>query len=97
MGSPTDMYENAERVRRYITDGPPAFTPGHAGLLQMIGVLLAERVPQEETSSSSAPVAVSKRVTWPARCRDAGSSASILLDRCSTWHAPLRGRRRAID
>ncbi len=47
MGSPTDMYENAERVRRYITDGPPAFTPGHAGLLQMIGVLLAERVPQE--------------------------------------------------
>lgn len=32
------------RVRRYIEQGPPAFAPGHAGLLQMVGVLLAERV-----------------------------------------------------
>ncbi len=47
MTSPTQMYENAELVRRYVTDGPPAFTPGHAGLLQMIGVLLAERLPQD--------------------------------------------------
>lgn len=32
------------RVTRYIEQGPPAFAPGHAGMLQMIGVLLAERV-----------------------------------------------------
>lgn len=32
------------RVTRYIEQGPPAFTPGHAGMLQMTGVLLAERV-----------------------------------------------------
>ncbi len=47
MTSPTQMYENAERVRRYVTDGPTAFTPGHAGLLQVIGVLLAERLPHD--------------------------------------------------
>ncbi len=31
----------------YLGNGPPAFTPGHAGLLQMIGVLLAERLPDD--------------------------------------------------
>ena len=34
-----------ERVRRYVEQGPPAFAPGHAGMLQMVAVLLAERVP----------------------------------------------------
>lgn len=33
-----------ERVRRYAEHGPPAFTPGHDGLLQMVGILLGERV-----------------------------------------------------
>ena len=33
------------RVQRYVAQGPPAFLPGHAGMLQMAGVLLAERVP----------------------------------------------------
>ena len=36
-----------ERVTRYIEYGPPAFTPGHGGMLQMIGVLLAERMPED--------------------------------------------------
>lgn len=36
-----------ERVRRYTEQGPPAFTPGHGGMLQMIGVLLAETVPDD--------------------------------------------------
>jgi tRNA (cmo5U34)-methyltransferase len=29
--------------------GPAAFTPGHAGLMQMISVLLAERMPEDGT------------------------------------------------
>ena len=33
-----------ERVKRYTELGPPAFAPGHGGILQMVGVLLAERV-----------------------------------------------------
>lgn len=37
-------FVDPERVRRYVEQGPPAFAPGHAGMLQMIGVLLAERV-----------------------------------------------------
>lgn len=31
-----------EWVKRYTEQGPPAFAPGHAGMLQMIDVLLAE-------------------------------------------------------
>lgn len=38
-------FVDPDRVARYIEHGPPAFTPGHAGLLQMAGVLLAERTP----------------------------------------------------
>lgn len=41
----TDLSQNfvdPDRVRRYAEQGPPAFAPGHAGLLQMIGVLLGE-------------------------------------------------------
>ena len=36
-----------ERVKRYTEQGPPAFAPGHAGMLQMIGVLLAETMPDD--------------------------------------------------
>ena len=38
-------FVDPERVKRYIEQGPPAFAPGHGGMLQMIGVLLAERMP----------------------------------------------------
>ncbi len=37
------------RVSRYVEQGPPAFAPGHAGMLQMAGVLLEERVPDDGT------------------------------------------------
>ena len=33
-------------VARYAQQGPPAFAPGHSGMLQMTGVLLGERVPE---------------------------------------------------
>ena len=33
-------------VTRYLTQGPPAFAPGHDGMLQMAWALLAERVPE---------------------------------------------------
>ena len=36
-----------ERVKLYTEKGPPAFAPGHAGMLQMIGVLLAESMPED--------------------------------------------------
>lgn len=48
MSATNELHTNfvdPERVRRYIEQGPPAFAPGHDGLLQMIGVLLAETVP----------------------------------------------------
>ena len=40
-------FTDAERVKRYVEEGPPAFAPGHDGMLRMIGVLLAERVPDD--------------------------------------------------
>ncbi len=38
-------FVDPDRVRQYLDVGPPAFAPGHDGLLQMIGVLLSEAVP----------------------------------------------------
>ena len=40
-------FVDPERVKRYVEVGPPAFTPGHGGLLQMIGVLLGEAMPDD--------------------------------------------------
>lgn len=40
-------FDDPAAVARYVDRGPPAFTPGHAGLLQMSGVLLAERMPPD--------------------------------------------------
>lgn len=40
-------FVDPERVKQYVEVGPPAFTPGHSGLLQMIGVLLGEAVPND--------------------------------------------------
>ena len=40
-------FVDSERVRHYTEQGPAAFAPGHGGLLQMIGVLLAETVPHD--------------------------------------------------
>ena len=40
-------YDDPEWVARYIHVGPPAFLPGHAGMLQMAGILLAERMPDD--------------------------------------------------
>ena len=37
-------FVDPERVRRYIEKGPPAFAPGHGGMLQMAAVLLRERM-----------------------------------------------------
>lgn len=41
------FFADAERVKQYTETGPPAFTPGHAGLLQMAGVLLGESMPAD--------------------------------------------------
>ncbi|WP_296599487.1 class I SAM-dependent methyltransferase [Phenylobacterium sp.] len=38
-------FADPEFVARYVEQGPPAFMPGHAGVLQMVGVLLAETTP----------------------------------------------------
>lgn len=39
-----EHFVDPSKVRAYLDRGPPAFAPGHAGLLQMVGVLLEERV-----------------------------------------------------
>lgn len=39
-------FADPERVKRYTEQGPPAFAPGHGGMLQMIGVLLGESMPE---------------------------------------------------
>lgn len=40
-------FAEPDRVKQYTEKGPPAFAPGHAGMLQMIGVLLAETMPED--------------------------------------------------
>ncbi len=40
-------FSDLERVRLYAEQGPPAFTPGHAGMLQMAAVLLREIMPAD--------------------------------------------------
>lgn len=42
-------FADPEFVSRYVDQGPPAFMPGHAGVLRMAGVLLGERVPEDGT------------------------------------------------
>lgn len=46
----TDMnssFADASFVAKYIDIGPPKFTPGHAGFLQMADLLLAEKTPAD--------------------------------------------------
>lgn len=38
-------FADPDRIKRYTEQGPPAFAPGHGGMLQMIGVLLGESMP----------------------------------------------------
>ena len=40
-------YQDPAFVERYTQQGPPAFMPGHAGVLQMAAVLLRERAPAD--------------------------------------------------
>ena len=40
-------FADPDFISRYVEQGPPAFMPGHAGVLQMAGVLLAERTPSD--------------------------------------------------
>ena len=40
-------FADPEKVARYATMRPPAFMPGHGGVLQMAGVLLAETMPDD--------------------------------------------------
>lgn len=45
MTQPHYNFADAGFVAKYVDKGPPAFVPGHSGLLQATGVLLAERAP----------------------------------------------------
>ena len=40
-------FEDASFVDHYLQNGPPAFMPGHGGVLQMAGVLLREHAPAD--------------------------------------------------
>ena len=41
------LYEDNSFVDGYLHSGPPAFMPGHAGVLQMAGILLREHAPAD--------------------------------------------------
>ena len=50
MRKPYDLHANfvdPERVKQCIEVGPPAFVSGHGGMLQTIGVLLSEAMPDD--------------------------------------------------
>ena len=47
MTRPAFNFADADFVARYVEKGPRAFMPGQPGVLQMAGVLLAERVPDD--------------------------------------------------
>lgn len=40
-------FVDPSQVKRYLEQGPAAFAPGHAGMLQMAGILLEERMPEQ--------------------------------------------------
>ncbi|MBX3477684.1 MAG: class I SAM-dependent methyltransferase [Brevundimonas sp.] len=40
-------FDDPAFVANYVQKGPPAFVPGHSGLLQLAGILLAERAPAD--------------------------------------------------
>lgn len=42
-----DHFEDRSFVDRYVSQGPPSFMPGHAGVLQMTGVLIREHAGAE--------------------------------------------------
>jgi tRNA (cmo5U34)-methyltransferase len=44
---PAFNFADPDFVSRYVEKGPKAFMPGQPGVLQMAGVLLAERVPED--------------------------------------------------
>ena len=47
MTQPAFNFSDPEFVARYVEKGPAAFMPGQPGVLQMAGVLLAERAPAD--------------------------------------------------
>lgn len=47
MSKPAFNFDDPDFVAGYVQKGPPAFVPGHSGLLQTAGVLLAERAPED--------------------------------------------------
>ncbi|QYF87697.1 bifunctional 2-polyprenyl-6-hydroxyphenol methylase/3-demethylubiquinol 3-O-methyltransferase UbiG [Brevundimonas sp. PAMC22021] len=47
MSKPAFNFADADFVARYVEKGPRAFMPGQPGVLQMAGVLLGERVPDD--------------------------------------------------
>lgn len=47
MTNPHFNFEDPGFVARYVEKGPPAFVPGHAGLLQLSAMLLAERAAED--------------------------------------------------
>lgn len=47
MSKPVFNFADLDFVAKYIEKGPRAFMPGQAGVLQMAGILLGERVPDD--------------------------------------------------
>lgn len=47
MSNPHFNFDDPDFVARYVEKGPPAFVPGHAGLLKLSAMLLAEQAPED--------------------------------------------------
>ena len=77
-----------ERVKTYTKQGPPAFAPGHAGLMQMIGVLLSEAVPATGSVLVVGAGGGLETRYLATVSRAGASSASIRPNRCWIWRAP---------
>lgn len=63
MGEWNLNFAERERVERYTEQGPAAFAPGHGGIMQMIGVLLAKGLPDD---AQLLVVSAGGSCAWPA-------------------------------
>lgn len=83
----TANFVDPDKVRKYLEHGPPAFAPGHAGMLQMIGILLGERMPEDGTVLVVGAGGGWRSGIWRESLRRGASSGSTPRPRCSISRA----------
>ena len=93
-------FDKPERVARYVEQGPPAFAPGHAGMLQMTGVLLAERMPRDGqvlVIGAGGGLEIRWLAGWAPGWRFVGvDPAPAMLDLARATAGPVAGERLSL-